>query len=906
MSSFPLRRLLSVDLVCFLFVFPAVQLGGMVSAAEGATGGAEKLIYSNTLGRTVFGPPDAAPGLLIADDLSLAAPNGCHLDRYVIKVSGDRDQDGSGVGPYSVDVALYDMCPGAGSATPIAGTECHFDFPDNGTNEATCSIPPGVDLPIPNNLYLGVSFSRPRCGVFAGAPALVGFSADSMDFPGFPCDANLGGFLPAMPYGDYGTHASFHAQIYTRGDCPDAYPAHKNSMHAGDYYTPGGGIRFADDISLAMTGCQMVSLEVAFTGAGVVQFDLRSHLDDADPVNGGVIPGTQHSLVSTSGDVTVGRWNFDPPVLLPSTDLWVGFQTTSAVSGPVITEKRASLGGNDPGIAVHNGTQWMLTALPDGRYGATDVIIHCAESPPTGACCDMVFTTNHECIGGSNDGGPCENAADCPGGTCIGDSVCRDNLPEMNCPFPTWMEGESCDPDPFIRPCGLSACCTVTDECFDLTEKECFAVPPIEKPGLRMFQPGAFCGLAGQRCPFGACLAREGDCFAAHAAPGCDDPFCCTEVCINDPFCCLAVWDVFCVDLALEVCLDPDDCNDNGVPDDEDIAQGTSDDCQPDGIPDECQVPPIDPTGSDCNWNIVPDECELDTDGDGSIDDCDGDDDNDGVSDAADSDPLDPDLCEDADADGCDDCAVGTDDFGPLPDNDPDNDGTDTDADGVCDVGDPDDDNDGVLDGEDTNPLDPNLCQDVDSDGCDDCAIGVDGFGPLSDNDPDDDGIDTDMDGTCNFGDSDDDNDGVLDGDDTDPLDPVICEDVDTDGCDDCAVGVDGFGPLPDNDPDNDGPDADADGTCDASDGCPDDPEKVDPGICGCGVPDVDSDSDTVADCIDQCPGDDDLVDENQNGTPDCLEFEGIPAVSNWGLLVTALVLLILAKSRFGRRHAPA
>ena len=53
------------------------------------------------------------------------------------------------------------------------------------------------------------------------------------------------------------------------------------------------------------------------------------------------------------------------------------------------------------------------------------------------------------------------------------------------------------------------------------------------------------------------------------------------------------------------------------------------------------------------------------------------------------------------------------------------------------------------------------------------------------------------------------------------PLNPDICGDSDSDSCDDCSVGTDDFGPLPDNDSANDGPDADADGLCDAGDPCP-------------------------------------------------------------------------------------
>ena len=38
-----------------------------------------------------------------------------------------------------------------------------------------------------------------------------------------------------------------------------------------------------------------------------------------------------------------------------------------------------------------------------------------------------------------------------------------------------------------------------------------------------------------------------------------------------------------------------------------------------------------------------------------------------------------------------------------------------------------------------------------------------------------------------------------------------------------------------------------------AGDGCPDDPDKAEPGACGCGVPDTDSDGDGVPDCNDGC-----------------------------------------------------
>jgi len=48
--------------------------------------------------------------------------------------------------------------------------------------------------------------------------------------------------------------------------------------------------------------------------------------------------------------------------------------------------------------------------------------------------------------------------------------------------------------------------------------------------------------------------------------------------------------------------------------------------------------------------------------------------------------------------------------------------------------------------------------------------------------------------------------------------------------------------------------DTDGDGVIDPCDGCPNDPDKTDPGLCDCGVPDSDNDADGVIDCHDLCP----------------------------------------------------
>ena len=225
------------------------------------------------------------------------------------------------------------------------------------------------------------------------------------------------------------------------------------------------------------------------------------------------------------------------------------------------------------------------------------------------------------------------------------------------------------------------------------------------------------------------------------------------------------------------------------------------------------------------NCQLISNLNQTNTDGDSDGDACDVDDDNDGVADGMDLSSLNPAICRDQDNDLCDDCSVGVDGFGPSNDFDPANDGLDTNGDGQCNVGDPDDDGDNIDDVIDNCPLIANENQE-----------------------------NTDGDAEGNACDLDDDNDGVLDGADLDLLNPNICEDVDADLCDDCAIGVDGFGELADNDPANDGLDTDNNGTCN--------------------VGDDDDDGDTVLDIDDNCPliANIDQTDSNGDGIGDVCE----------------------------------
>lgn len=197
--------------------------------------------------------------------------------------------------------------------------------------------------------------------------------------------------------------------------------------------------------------------------------------------------------------------------------------------------------------------------------------------------------------------------------------------------------------------------------------------------------------------------------------------------------------------------------------------------------------------------------------------------DGDGISDDCDNCPITPNITQadtdgDGLGDGCDNCPEAA-----NPDQtDADGDGAGDACDNCLDVANPgqtDADGDGIGDLCDNCPAHPDADQ-SDGDG--------DGVGDACDNCPEDPNPDQ----------ADSNGDGIGD---------VCASDTDADGIDDALDNC----PL---DPNLDQADEDGDSVGDACDGCPEDPEKSEPGDCGCGVPETDTDGDGVADCVDNCP----------------------------------------------------
>ncbi len=399
----------------------------------------------------------------------------------------------------------------------------------------------------------------------------------------------------------------------------------------------------------------------------------------------------------------------------------------------------------------------------------------------------------------------------------------------------------------------------------------------------------------------------------------------------------------------------PQDCNDNGIWDLEDIAGGTSFDCNDNNVPDECD--PQDDCNSngrqdicdvaygyspDCNSNEIPDECEPDCDNSGVPDECEPNEDcnGNGVQDICDiAGGTSEDCNNNSRPDECDllGLNLSSTELSPIGGDTPQSFTIVAAPAAVSDV---------TLSFSASADLNNNISEWIDVDvngvsvgsifttGAFDCpavpntaqlvvpaamfnaaltgadavinmvpttAVNSSECSPpsfitvsvqyLMCLDCNDNGVPDDCEPDCNAN-------GVAD--ECDIRDGASVDCGPNGVPDECDPDTDNDGVVDDCDPCplDRFDDSDDDGACDSDDECPIDPNKITAGQCGCGQPETDSDGDGVADCVDLCPG----VDDAAYGPLCAVE---IPTTSKWGLVVLVLLLITAAKLRFtGRVNA--
>lgn len=545
-------------------------------AREGVTAGipaGQRAVYSNTLGTFMVPIP---ANVRIADDLSLSSAPGCRLRSLELPVVPRANPELTG-GPFTLSIELWTNCP---NSVPQTTTELNrIRIPGSAISRTILTDDPqivtfdfnaGAGIVIPanaSNIWWSFRVDRSNFGMMAGSPALNGFTCDIYDFPGSAsaCNSFFGGF-PSHPY------SGFLVELFGDTDtCREGHVAYRANRPSQGVLNPAANTYLTDDIWLLTPSCRMIGYEVAVKGFAGYSFELRNNCDTA------AIAGTQSFYVPPQGispsASSIHRAIFDPPITIPK-NFFFAASTSNTQGGVVVAGQQACVGGSQDTFEVpaeDGGCNTFLSPV-GGQHDALNVTIICEGAAPEGACCDMFFTDTE------------------------GESVCR-YVPRMNCSFPpaphsqeeeannilrpNWESGDSCESDPFTSPCGIAACCTPADTCLNMTNNECSAVEPLNRP--RQWQRGLPCGVSGQQCPLNACLARAGECTRGRDCPisrcgaecratgnncpasctecppiGCDDASCCTEVCTTNPttnsFCCEVEWDDECASVATTLC----------------------------------------------------------------------------------------------------------------------------------------------------------------------------------------------------------------------------------------------------------------------------------------------------------------------------------------------------------------
>ncbi len=464
------------------------------------------LVYANTSATALYPPP---PGWMLADDIFTIAVGGSDLSAYEILIGGGGD--GSGTNGFTVDVALYDACPGA-SGQVISGTEASVTFDDDGLHLLTidCSAS-GVAMP--SSAWIGASFSRYGAGWATGTRAELGFTDDLYHYPTIPCTATFSGTT---------YYAGFYARVFCSGAITFQYLAYLNST-AVQMVSVGAGRTILDDIELFTNECVLGGYEVGLSGSAgpyTAQIELW-----ADCNSESAIPGTSFVFQGMGdGSLEVARTSFEEGVELPLPAFWLAVSVNAGSTGPMLAGEPIIGNSQDmfarwdePGAPDQCTYQWF----GGNPYAAFWVNAYCLGSPPMGACCNTLAPPGQE---------PCREMA------------------QLGCEDGRWLEGATCDPDPFNPPCGTHACCLPDGTCVDLTEEDCEA-----DDGL--WYEGQFCKLGpGVTCPFFACLDGQGNCCEAKLGTGCANQTCCERVCAMDGWCCGVEWDQICADEARQVC----------------------------------------------------------------------------------------------------------------------------------------------------------------------------------------------------------------------------------------------------------------------------------------------------------------------------------------------------------------
>ena len=114
------------------------------------------------------------------------------------------------------------------------------------------------------------------------------------------------------------------------GGCADAFVAYRNIAPGnGGVAVSDRGNWSADDVMLNVDSCEMVAYEFGVKGVGLHRFRLQR---DAGGCPGEIVPGTEGVFLAINDEPMLARITFDPPVLLPSSNLWASIKSGNSAA----------------------------------------------------------------------------------------------------------------------------------------------------------------------------------------------------------------------------------------------------------------------------------------------------------------------------------------------------------------------------------------------------------------------------------------------------------------------------------------------------------------------------------------------------------------------------------------------
>ncbi len=480
-------------------------------------------IYQNNPDSTFIYP--LTPNIPIADDVQTICA-GSSLSFLQLGVSGGGDGSGPG---FTVNIQLFAGCPSSG-APAIPDTAFQIDLPDDGLWLASVDLESNP-VSIPGSFWVSMSSPTPGAGWLVGGTPSIGSSQDRIDAE-FPCVTIFGDIVLANLYADFWA---------VEGTCQEVYLAYKATSLSGYFVQMELDEFFADDIKpfTADLGIPFKLGRIRPGAAGLEgPFTMNLEVWTHDPKGGGgdeggtplaPVLGTQCTY-SGGGQGTFegGECEFATPIEIPTPQFWMAYDVEGNPAGPLLTGNFPSLGYSDDCFAIYGDPDpdiwsqcvwWFGGCPPTGTNPCAtfhDEIFGAGQTP-RGACCDLLAPGN---------GPDCQEAvafAEC-GGRFALDQDCATAI--------------------FEPVCGVASCCLPDESCSDMSEEECQA-----NNGL--WQPGQFCGIGTQSCPPPACVTATNECDEVNFKQGgCNEPFCCAQVCATDDFCCAVIWDETCVALA--------------------------------------------------------------------------------------------------------------------------------------------------------------------------------------------------------------------------------------------------------------------------------------------------------------------------------------------------------------------